>query len=572
MIGRTILSLLLTCTTLVSTISEAGTPPSPPSALEVTSIRPWPGVSAPVIDPSFVIGTTGVTLGSLTSLSGGTSYTLPEATTSTLGGVTVSTGLNISNGSISVIYGTTAGTSVQGNDSRITGALQSSLNLSDVQNVSTTRTNLGLGNLAIANYPSSGIVHSNGNTFTPEVIGVGLNENNGTLSLSTPGTSTLGGVIANPGTTGQYVTGIDPTTGLLLYGTPSGSGITALTGDVSASGTGSVTTTLATVNPNVGTFQGITTNGKGLITGAGPGEIDLGSAYLTQVELNGASGTTLNRLAKFSTGGKVVTIGSGDTQVVLAGICVSGCGTTGSATLATQGSVPCYFNGATTAGDFVIGAPAGGACSDGGATLPTGVNVIGVINSTHAAAGVYNVDMNFLGVSSAAAKTTTYTGTSPITVTGTIISCANATTSSLGCSEAGTGLTASGGSYSVSYGTTAGTAVQGNDSRVTGALQSSALGVSVGAQVGPSVLTATGTVGAGVQTAIANCSTSCTISLPSSANDGWVLNVKRWGTGSVIVSGVIDGASTTITLSNPLVKENVGFVWSTTESSWVQVN
>ena len=53
-------------------------------------------------------------------------YTLPAATVSTLGGVTVSTGLNVSSGALSVAYGTTAGTAAQGNDSRITGAVQSS--------------------------------------------------------------------------------------------------------------------------------------------------------------------------------------------------------------------------------------------------------------------------------------------------------------------------------------------------------------------------------------------------------------------------------------------------------------
>lgn len=49
-----------------------------------------------------------------------------------------------------------------------------------------------------------------------------------------------------------------------------GSGITALTGDVTAAGPGSVPATLATVNPNVGSFAipTITVNGKGLVTAA----------------------------------------------------------------------------------------------------------------------------------------------------------------------------------------------------------------------------------------------------------------------------------------------------------------
>lgn len=41
-----------------------------------------------------------------------------------------------------------------------------------------------------------------------------------------------------------------------------------LSGDITGSGTTAITTTLATVNTNVGTFQGITVNGKGLVTAA----------------------------------------------------------------------------------------------------------------------------------------------------------------------------------------------------------------------------------------------------------------------------------------------------------------
>jgi hypothetical protein len=41
-----------------------------------------------------------------------------------------------------------------------------------------------------------------------------------------------------------------------------------LSGDISGTGTSAITTLLATVNSNVGTFQGITVNGKGLVTGA----------------------------------------------------------------------------------------------------------------------------------------------------------------------------------------------------------------------------------------------------------------------------------------------------------------
>ena len=41
-----------------------------------------------------------------------------------------------------------------------------------------------------------------------------------------------------------------------------------LSGDASGSGTSGITVTLDTVNSDVGTFQGITVNGKGLVTAA----------------------------------------------------------------------------------------------------------------------------------------------------------------------------------------------------------------------------------------------------------------------------------------------------------------
>lgn len=74
---------------------------------------------------------------------------------------------------------------------------------------------------------------------------------------------------------------------------PTGNYITALTGDVTASGPGSVVATLATVNSNVGSFTNasITVNGKGLVTAASSGTAPVTSVSAS-APLQSSGGTT----------------------------------------------------------------------------------------------------------------------------------------------------------------------------------------------------------------------------------------------------------------------------------------
>ena len=91
-----------------------------------------------------------------------------------------------------------------------------------------------------------------------------------------------------------------------------GSGITALTGDVTASGTGSVAATLATVNGNVGSFGGassvpsFTVNAKGLITAASATAVIAPAGTLTgtalPVGITTASGLTTVAGGTFASG------------------------------------------------------------------------------------------------------------------------------------------------------------------------------------------------------------------------------------------------------------------------------
>lgn len=110
------------------------------------------------------------------------------------------------------------------------------------------------------------------NLIAPLTKGFGWmveNATSGSQSIQVIGASGTGITIPN----GQLAMVWSDGTNIVTF-TSSGGGITALTGDVTASGTGSVGATLATVNANPGTYvlgsTVLAINGKGLITAAGP--------------------------------------------------------------------------------------------------------------------------------------------------------------------------------------------------------------------------------------------------------------------------------------------------------------
>lgn len=154
----------------------------------------------------------------------------------------------------------------------------------------------------------------------------------------------------------------------------------------------------------------------------------------------GVTGTTLNKLAKLTGAPSTAVIAATtDTQGIV-GIVIGGAGTTGNALIARAGQASCVFDGATTAGDYVVISPTvAGDCHDtGSANYPTtGGQVLGRVLSTNGAGGTYAMTVHMgtqaLGATAGQSATfgsTTTAGTST-TVLGTTMSGSSATSNFL---------------------------------------------------------------------------------------------------------------------------------------------
>jgi hypothetical protein len=104
-----------------------------------------------------------------------------------------------------------------------------------------------------------------------------------------------------------------------------------------------------------------------------------------------------------------------------------------------------------------------------------------------AGASVVNEGQYFLVAEGTVYKDTKFFCTTTGTITVDTTATAFAQDLSGSIYTAGTGLTLTGGAFSVNYGTTSTTAAVGNDSRITGALQTSALGANVQTALGVAV-------------------------------------------------------------------------------------
>ncbi len=108
-----------------------------------------------------------------------------------------------------------------------------------------------------------------------------------------------------------------------------------------------------------------------------------------------STGTTINSLAILTGAPSTAVIATTANTGGVIGVVVSGAGTTGSATIQTNGEAYCNFDGATTAGDYVqISSLTDGDCGDtASASYPASGQVIGRVLSTNASAGRYALDL-----------------------------------------------------------------------------------------------------------------------------------------------------------------------------------
>jgi hypothetical protein len=295
--------------------------------------------------------------------------------------------------------------------------------------------------------------------------------------------------------------------------------ITAITGDVTASGTGSVTATIA--NGAVTTAKlGDTSVTDAKVSDVGVDKISSGAAkYFGYKPNNSACGN--NEFLKWDAANSrwvCGTAGAGSVSSVAFSVPsymnVSGSPLTSSGTITlglnsqTAGTVFAAPNGASgtpsfrmlnitdikssagsgtgafltgpscDAGEAVIYSSVSDTLSCASLTLTSAQVLAALPSQTSNAGKVLQTDgTNVSWVTPNAGTVTTVSGSGAISVTnGSLapsIAIADATTSSKGAMQVGTGLGVSSGTVSVTYGTAAGTAAQGNDARITGALQSS---------------------------------------------------------------------------------------------------
>lgn len=127
---------------------------------------------------------------------------------------------------------------------------------------------------------------------------------------------------------------------------------------------------------------------------SGNNQLGMGAKYLDVTVPNASTtGTTTGKLAGWTTANPIkAVLHSTSTPAKAIGICVSGCGTTGSARLAVKGRAGCVFDSVPTAGNWVLPSDAtAGNCKDGGNGSSRPANAIGTVYTSTVSGGTYEV-------------------------------------------------------------------------------------------------------------------------------------------------------------------------------------
>lgn len=99
-------------------------------------------------------------------------------------------------------------------------------------------------------------------------------------------------------------------------------------------------------------------------------------------------GTQLNQLVRYTVGAETVQALANSETGGAIGVCTANCGTTGTATIADAGKMPCVFDNAYTTGHFVTMTAYDSRCHDAGANwINSGWQTVGVVVDNSGAAG-----------------------------------------------------------------------------------------------------------------------------------------------------------------------------------------
>lgn len=125
-----------------------------------------------------------------------------------------------------------------------------------------------------------------------------------------------------------------------------------------------------------------------------PGAQPAGTGTTMLIANAAVTGTTVNRFAKLTGApSTAVVTATSDTENAV-GIVTAGAGTTGNVTITILGQASCQFDGATTAGNYVIlSSVTAGMCHDGGSSYPTSGAAYGRVLSTNGGAATYVIEL-----------------------------------------------------------------------------------------------------------------------------------------------------------------------------------